>query len=213
MIRELGLLISIDDLFFMRQASTKYLTIKLDRNANEIPYHRLTEEIFRRLTNITVDASFDHSTFTSVFEEADARAELQVQYLNQNILDIVKKFKAGGGKVYLVSDFYGTRKLFKRLLNHHGASEFIDEIYVSAELEKSKQSGSIFPEIISQLKLNPDLVLMIGDNKESDYVNAKKHGLNAYKLPHLKYLIKNKLNCFGSDRSCLLYTSPSPRDS
>ena len=200
MIREFGLSLSIDDLFFMRQESTKYLTIKLGRNANEIPYYRVIEEIYRRLTSVTVITHFNHSTFTAVFEEADVKAELQVQYLNQGILDIVKKFKAGGGKVYLVSDFYGPRKLFERLLQHHEASEFLDEIYVSSELEKSKQSGSIFPEVVSQLKLNPDSVLMIGDNKKSDYINAKKHGLYAYKLLHQKYLVTNKLNYFGSDR-------------
>ena len=200
MIREFGLSLSIDDLFFMRQESTKYLTIKLGRNANEIPYYRVIEEIYRRLTSVTVITHFNHSTFTAVFEEADVKAELQVQYLNQGILDIVKKFKAGGGKVYLVSDFYGPRKLFERLLQHHEASEFLDEIYVSSELEKSKQSGSIFPEVVSQLKLNPDSVLMIGDNKKSDYINAKKHGLYAYKLPHQKYLVGNKLNYIGSDR-------------
>ena len=200
MISELGLAVSIDDLFFMRQASTKYLTIKLDRIAVEIPYCQVIEEIYMRLTNTPAVKHLNHSTFVSVFEEADARAESQVQHLNQKILDIGKKFKAGGGKVYLVSDFYGHKKLFERLLNHHLVNEFIDGIYVSAELEKSKQSGSIFPEIISRLKLEPDSVMMIGDNKESDYLNAKKHGLNAYKLPHQKHLLKNRLNNFGNDR-------------
>ena len=200
MIRELGLPVSIDDLFFMRQASTKYLTKKLNRIAVELPYHAVIEEIYMRLKNATVVKHLNHRTFISVFEEADARAELQVQYLNQKTLDILKKFKAGGGKVYLVSDFYGPKGLFERLLSHHLVSEFIDGIYASAELEKSKQSGSIFPEIISQLKLDPGSILMVGDNKVSDYINAKKHGLNAYILPHKKYLIRNKLNNFGNDR-------------
>ena len=96
------------------------------------------------------------------------------------------------------------------MLSHHLVSEFIDGIYASAELEKSKQSGSIFPEIISQLKLDPGSILMVGDNKVSDYINAKKHGLNAYILPHKKYLIRNKLNNFGNDRRNLYASNKHP---
>ena len=200
MIRELGLPMSIDDLFYTRQASTAYLTKKLDRVAFEIPYRQLIAEIYGRLLNANMIQNLDRLAFVAMFEEADVRAELQVQFVNQNVLDIVKEFKTGGGKVYLVSDFYGPRKLFERILKHHAANEFIDGIFVSADLEKSKQSGSIFPEIISQLKLDPNSTLMIGDNNKSDYLNPIKHGLHAYKLPHRKYLIKNKLRNFGSDR-------------
>ena len=44
---------------------------------------------------------------------------------------------------------------------------------------------------------------MIGDNKKSDFKNAKKAGLHAFKLPHKKYLYRNKLAALGNDRQML----------
>ena len=45
--------------------------------------------------------------------------------------------------------------------------------------------------------------MMIGDNLRSDYTNAIKNGLNAYHLPHKKYLKKNKRNNFGNNKTKL----------
>ena len=88
MIRELGLPMSIDDLFYTRQASTAYLTKKLDRVAFEIPYRQLIAEIYGRLLNANMIQNLDRLAFVAMFEEADVRAELQVQFVNQNVLDL-----------------------------------------------------------------------------------------------------------------------------
>lgn len=57
--------------------------------------------------------------------------------------------------------------------------------------------------MISELDLNPEEVMMIGGNQRSDYNNTIKSGLNAYLLPHKKYLRKNKLNNLGNDKKRL----------
>lgn len=203
MIRELGLPISIDALYFTRQESVKYLIKQLGKEDVEIPYNTLKEEVCKRLINDDVISAENKSEFIKLFEDADVRAESSVQYLNQDVLDTIKYFKSNGGKVYLVSDFYGSKSLFEKLLNHHSIIDLFDGIYSSAELEKSKHTGSIYEPILSQLGINSEEVMMIGDNLRSDYTNAKKNGLNAYQLPHKKYLKKNKRNNFGNDKKHL----------
>lgn len=203
MIRELGLTTSIDELYFTRQSSVKYLIKKLGKEDVEIPYNSLKEEVLKRLINadiVTVDKKDD---FISLFEDADVRAESSVQYLNQDVLDTLKHFKANGGKVILVSDFYGSKTLFEKLLIHHGIIDLFDGIYSSAELESSKHTGTIYEPILSELSIKAKDVMMIGDNLRSDYTNAVKHGLNAYQLPHKKHLKKNKRNNFGNDKKRL----------
>ena len=129
MIRELGLPISIDELYFIRQASVKYLIGKLGKEDVEIPYEALKQEICKRLINADIISIDEKEAFISLFEDADVRAESSVQYLNQDVLDTLKYFKSKGVKVYLVSDFYGSKTLFEKLLVHHGISDVFDEVY------------------------------------------------------------------------------------
>nr|WP_296383485.1 HAD family hydrolase [Winogradskyella sp.] len=203
MIRELGLPISIDQLYFIRQESVKYLIKELGKEDVEIPYNTLKEEICKRLINADVVSIEGKEDFISLFEDADVRSESDVQYLNQDVLDTLKYFKSNGGKVYLVSDFYGSKTMFEKLLTHHGILDLFEDIYSSAALEKSKHTGSIYEPILSELSIDPSEVMMIGDNLRSDYTNAIKSGLNAYQLPHKKYLKKNKRNNFGNDKKDL----------
>jgi FMN phosphatase YigB (HAD superfamily) len=200
MIRELGLPISIDELYFIRQSSSRYLSEILNKGNDEIPYDILKEEICKRLINSDVVSIEGKKEFISLFENADLRAESDVQYLNQDVLDTLKYFKSNGGKIYLVSDFYGSKSLFEKLLAHHGILELFEGIYSSAVLEKSKHAGTIYEPILSELSIDPNEVMMIGDNLRSDYNNAIKNGLNAYHLPHKKHLKKNKRNNFGNDK-------------
>lgn len=200
MIRELGLTASIDEVYFIRQESVRYLIKELGKEDVEIPYDILKEDISKRLINADIISIEQKKDFMLLFEDADVRAESDVQYLNQDVLDTIKYFKSNGGKVYLVSDFYGSKTLFEKLLKHHGILDLFEGIYSSAALEKSKHKGTIYEPILSELSINPSDVMMIGDNHRSDYVNATKNGLNAYHLPHKKYLKKNKRNNFGNDK-------------
>ncbi|WP_299121480.1 HAD family hydrolase [uncultured Winogradskyella sp.] len=203
MIRELGLSASIDELYFTRQESSKYLVGKLNKTTDEIPYNAIKAEVCKRLVNSNVILDENKNDFINLFEEADARAESQVQYLNQDVLDTLKYFKSNGGKIYLISDFYGSTSLFKKLLAHHGILDLFDGVYSSSTLGKSKHTGDIYAPILSELSINPNEGMMIGDNLTSDYNNAIKNGLNAYQLPHKKYLKKNKRNNFGNDKKRL----------
>ena len=72
-----------------------------------------------------------------------------MQYINQDILDTLKYFKSNGGKIYLVSDFYGSKSLFEKLLKHHKILDLFDGIYSSATLGKSKHNGEIYNQLVT----------------------------------------------------------------
>ncbi|WP_159022183.1 HAD family hydrolase [Formosa sp. L2A11] len=200
MIAELGLDISIDELYFIRQESLSHLCEKYKKNNVEIPYNILIDAVFIRLVNSNLIDFRKKDYFSYLFERIDFKTESSVQYLNKDVLNIIKAFKTEGGKVYLVSDFYGSKSLFEKLLDYHGILNIFDNIFSSSVLETSKHAGTIYKKVLDALSItNPSEVVMIGDNQRSDYDNAIKNGLNAYKLPHDKYLKKNKLNAIGSD--------------
>ena len=105
MIRELGLSISIDELYFIRQESTRYLIKKLKKEDVEIPYKTLQNEISKRLINEEIITLDEKDDFINLFESVDVRAESSVQYLNEAVVNTLKYFKSNGGKIYLISDF------------------------------------------------------------------------------------------------------------
>ncbi|BAO75475.1 putative glycosyl transferase [Winogradskyella sp. PG-2] len=203
MILEMGLTNSIDELYNIRQESTRHLIETLEKNSVEISYDALKADISKRMINADIIPVEEKNVFINLFEAIDVKAEASVQYINQSVLDTLKYFKSNGGKVYLVSDFYGSKSLFEKLLKHHGILDVFEGIYSSAALEKSKHSGTIYAPILEELAVDPKDVMMIGDNQRSDYTNAIKNGLNAYQLPHKKYLRKNKRNNFGNDNKDL----------
>ena len=202
-IREFGMPMSIDELYFLRQESVKYLVKTFKTEIDEIPYDKLKAEVCKRLINDELIAVEDKEDFFALFEIADAKAEASVQYLDQDVVDTIKYFKSNGGKVYLISDFYGSVSLFEKLLQHHDIADLFDGIYTSASLEQSKYNNTIYAPILSELKIDPKEAMMIGDNERSDYNNALKSGLNAYLLPHKKYTRRNKRKNFGNDKKQL----------
>ncbi len=203
LIKECGLNTTIDELYFIRISVNKYLSETLKKDILEVPYSALKGEIYRRLVNQKIGIGMSKALFFDLFEKADLKSEICVQYTNEDLITLLRNFKAEGGKIYLVSDFYGSKSLFENLLKHHQILDIFDDVFSSAELELSKAKGSIFVPLLSRLSLQPEEVMMIGDNKISDVQNSTKHGLRAYLLPHGHHLRRNKLNNFGNDEKAL----------
>ncbi|MBJ7882704.1 HAD family hydrolase [Gelidibacter salicanalis] len=207
LIKELGLIASIDDLYFTLKDAVNHLVEKLKIDRNELAYKKLIDEVFTRLNNANIVDDSQKHVFATLFEKAQLKAEQSVQYLNKNTVQIIQDFKNEGGKVYLVSDFYGPSSLFNALLKHHNIDHLFDAIYISSDVGKSKHKGSIYQFILSDLAVEPHKVLMIGDNLRSDSIHAEKAGLHSFLMPHKNHLRKNKMNSFGSDgnqlRNCV----------
>jgi predicted HAD superfamily hydrolase len=202
-IRELGLDTTIDHLYFTRIDSTKYLVKKHGLDDIELPYDILKNEVALRLINSNILTPEKKEAFLQLFEPADLKSEQLVQYLNPTIVGVLTKAKSEGVRIILISDFYGPKSLFESLLEHHGIKHLFEDIYTSSQLSKSKYKGTIYPEILNRINLKAEHALMIGDNSRSDFLKAKEAGLNAFVLPHKKYLRKNKINNLGNDEKSL----------
>ena len=82
---------------------------ELEKDRNEIHFNQLGQEVFIRLKNQGILANITDEKFIAFFEEAQFRAERSVQYVNSTIRETLFDFKKNGGKLYLVSDFYGSK--------------------------------------------------------------------------------------------------------
>ncbi|MBT8257553.1 MAG: HAD family hydrolase [Bacteroidia bacterium] len=200
LIREFGLKGSIDSLYFTRRESSLHLKKRLGLHEVEIPYEALKLEVFNRLVNNLIIEPDQKDQFLKFFELADLKSEQAVQFLNTEVVQLLQEAKSEGLKIYIVSDFYGPKPLFKKLLKHHGIQDLFDGVYSSSSSQASKFQGTIYDQILNDLNISPGQIVMIGDNKRCDFQKAKDKGLHASLLPHQKFLLKNKLKSVGNDK-------------
>ena len=200
MIRELGLTLKIDELYFIRKESSCYLAKKNNCFYFEVDYHELITEVYNRLTSTSKLENISIEDFTTYFELAECRAETNVQYLNHGTTNLLKTLKEKNYKIYCVSDFYTSSQILEKLLNHHQIRELFDDIFVSADFKKSKYTGGLYSMVLEELRLKASNVVMVGDNYQSDVKNAKAHGLMAIHIPNKKESKTKKKYLIGSDR-------------
>lgn len=199
MIRELGLNIDIDSLYFIRKEVELFLSEKFNLLHVEIPYDIVIKEIYNRLLCTNIFSDIPYLKFKDYFEKADIHVELKVQFINKNTIDQLTKLKNDNHKIYCVSDFYTSKKVLTTILSHHNILDLFDDVFVSSEYKCSKHNGNLYDHLLTALELDPANVTMIGDNFKHDITNAKKYNLKTIYIPN-KDVSKTKLKyAYGSD--------------
>lgn len=123
--------------------------------------------------NMQEDVDFDEIKNMEIELERDAL------FANPEIKEIYDYAKKLNKKVIAVSDMYLLKKDIEVFLKDNGYAD-IDNIYVSADEHKTKYNGDLFSYVATMENVDCSNILHIGDNYQSDYVNAKKAGLNAF---------------------------------
>ena len=199
MIRELGLLLTVDELFAIRIDSLTYLGKTQKKRTLEVSYESLIREIHARLINVDCLPDTNYQNFKEVFEQADYISEISVQFKNDNIVNALSRLQLKGYRIYLVTDFFLSKKVMRKIIDFHGLLTIFDDIFISCELSKSKEASTIYPVILKEIQAKPEEVVMIGDNKNSDITNAAKFEINGIHTKHRRHHFRNKKNLFGTD--------------
>lgn len=201
MARELGIQIPSEELFAIRAESLFFLSTKQQRPALEVRYEDVVNEVYTRLLNTDNLSDITYDRFQNVFERADYVAETSVQFKNEELISLLKHCKQQGNRIYLLSDFYLSKKVVSQILDFHEILHLFDDIFISCSVGKSKEEGELYPYVLTLTQSIPSNTLMIGDNKKSDVENAEKYQIATHHLKHLSHKIRNKRNLFGSDEN------------
>ena len=110
-------------------------------------------------------------------------AEMDWEY---NILTANPKMKeiydfaiAAGKRVIIASDMYLPQEFIERTLSKNGFVGY-HKLYLSNEINHRKDRGDMYGYILADLDVAPNKVLHIGDNKHSDFEQARRNGISAY---------------------------------
>ena len=144
-------------------------------------------------------------TFDMIYDEIDDEFkgmkqkemdwEEMVLRANPEMKQVYDYAKAQGKKIVIASDMYLPTKFIAKVLKKNGYDAW-DDLYVSSLSGKRKITGNLYRLVIEKYGA-PDDILHIGDNKVSDYDEAKKLGMNValYKQVINQYLDYNKAAC------------------
>lgn len=116
-----------------------------------------------------VDASYD----------IDVNVEIGCQYGNRKILNLLRREKKKGKKIFLVSDFYLSSEAYKDFMVNLQCEDLFDKIYVSESCNHTKAAGDLYDFILQENGIKASEVVMIGDCKHADVRMAQRCGLHA----------------------------------
>lgn len=110
------------------------------------------------------------------------KTEIDNQYINTKVLKFLKEQKGCGLKIYIVSDFYCGKESLKLFFDNLGIGDLIDGYFVSCDLNLSKSKGDIYKFVLNDLGAITEEVVMMGDNKISDYINPSQLGIDCKRV-------------------------------
>lgn len=175
-----------------------------DRIQAEIKARKITdkeevsfEEIYDHLVN-------KYGEKSQLIMEKEAYVEKKVCVSNPTIKEIYDYAIRLNKKIIITSDMYLDLNVIESILEENGYYDY-ENIFLSSELYRTKSTGSLF-EIVKQ-KYKGKNIIHIGDNYKSDYINAKRSGINSFyipindnKLKHSKRKNNKVLNKFINNR-------------
>ena len=149
-----------------------------------IKYDKLLRKIYDCIGTKVGFKEFYHVSYL-----IDYSIDMITQYPNKKIINTLKKLKEKGKKIYLVTDYYLPADCYTHYLKPYNLIELFDEIFCSSEYERTKSNGNLYPFILEKLNISSHKVVMIGDSKQSDYINASMHGIEGVRYFPLKHKI------------------------
>ena len=180
---------------FRRLGFNPKLRICAESNARQMQAVR-TGSIEVRLADI-YRAAFPDLDEQALRELADAEiaAEMKACYPLPQTVHLIRRAKAKGLRVIVVSDTYFDEKQLRRLLDAtlpKGTLDKIDRIYCSSAYGRSKVNG-LFSQVLQRQNCPPRSILHIGDNLPADALAPRAAGLEALHFVHHEPSIEQML--------------------
>ncbi len=132
-----------------------------------------------------VTAIFGEQENESLLQEItdyELAVENSVLVPRYELVEWLKRLKAQGRKVLVVSDVYLPANHLEKLIAHAGFFDHVDAVVSSADSFLAKASGKAFPMLQEQFALNYERWLHVGDNPVSDGGRPAERGIQSLVL-------------------------------
>lgn len=166
------------------------IELKSTLEKEEFCYEEILSLAFDELQKKT-KISFNKEELIQFSREIELKIELKNIYLDEEMLSILEKLKTNQKRVVVVSDFYAGNFLIVEIMKSLDIFKYFEKVFISCEIGLRKSSGNLYNYVLKQLDISSSQLLMIGDNKLSDFEVPSSKGIEAiwreYKDPSLTY--------------------------
>ncbi len=150
---------------------------------------------------------FVEQTVANKMKALEIEAELKYCKPRQSVVNLIEMAKYAEKKVVCTSDFYMGKEFLLKLLKKNGV--VVDDIFISCEYGLTKNTGTLFGKVTSELSIQKSEILHIGDNWQSDLTNAKNAGLEAFFYASTKNAFMYEISDIKATKSTDLFQKPS----
>ena len=112
-----------------------------------------------------------------IMKQKEIEYEIRFCTRRNTAFELYSLAKSLGKKVICTSDMYLPKNVIEKILEKNGYKP--DEVFISAEIKKTKWSGDLYKYVCDKLNFEPSAIIHIGDNMDSDVKTAKREGLNS----------------------------------
>ncbi len=136
----------------------------------DIPFEQVMAQLFR-------DKGVEENAHALGINAAQLFRICSTEYvkLYPNVLDALARLRQKGCRLWLLSN---AQRVFTEFeLRHLGLGEQLDGIYISSDYGCRKPDARFFRALLDEQKLDVSRCLMIGNDRETDIVGARKAGL------------------------------------
>lgn len=111
-----------------------------------------------------------------ILKKLEIETEGDVCRRNEFIFSVYNYYRKNQKNIIFISDMYLPLSVIKKILQS-AAYDDSDKLFLSSTIGKTKFRGDIYRYVVEQLGYNPEYILYIGNNYQSDVLNAKANGL------------------------------------
>lgn len=143
---------------------------------------------------------------TEQLKQLEISTESQLLRVREVIKELYQFACEQGKRIIAISDMYLPASILYPILIREGLGR-IEAVYVSCDCHANKSSGELYRTVCDREGIKLNELAHIGDNYLSDYLQARKIGVNACYIPSNKQIFlsslpgkrKNSVEVFPSD--------------
>lgn len=124
------------------------------------------------------------AAFTNILVQGEIEQEVAVTYLDEHLINLL--YSSNFEKLYIISDFYMSADKIQTIFQSHSFPFSVEKLFISCDIRLNKRSGRLFKHVCSNLGIEPNTLMHIGDNRYADVEMAEKSGLKAIHFAGVK---------------------------
>lgn len=145
--------------------------------------------------------SFSHQDVLNWAKNKELELEKKLCVRNIDFFNIYNYCLKNNKTIIITTDMYLSKDIISEILIKCGIHKW-KYLFVSSEYRLTKSTGSMYENIIKTLKINSNELIHIGDNKNSDYNQARHCGIDAILIAKNKNFMvypKTETRCLSDE--------------